>query len=139
MSILESQQEIVENFEFFDDWEDKYAYPISLGKSLLVYPEDKKDEEHLIKGCQSLVWLDLKLIDGKLIILGLSDAAIVSGLIALLITIYQGCSPAEINATKLTFLNDIGLESHLSPTRNNGLHAMLKGIQAFAKKHAETI
>jgi cysteine desulfuration protein SufE len=139
MSILEAQQEIVENFEFFDDWEDKYAYLISLGKGLPAYPEDKKNEEHLIKGCQSLVWLDLKLIDGKLLMVGVSDAAIVSGLIALLVAIYQGAAPAEINQTKLTFLNDIGLESHLSPTRNNGLHAMLKGIQAFAKKHAETI
>ncbi len=136
MSISEIQQELVDDFEFFEDWADRYAYIISLGKQLPNYPEAKKDDAHFIRGCQSQVWLDISLEAGRLKILGTSDAAIVSGLIALLIKIYDGATPKEVMTEELTLLKDIGLESHLSPTRNNGLHAMLKGIMAYASKHA---
>jgi cysteine desulfuration protein SufE len=136
MSIAEIQQELVDDFEFFDDWADKYAYIISLGKQLTPYPEDKKDDAHFIKGCQSQVWLDISLENERLKILGTSDAAIVSGLIALLIKIYDGATPKAVLTEELTLLKDIGLENHLSPTRNNGLHAMLKGIMTYASKNA---
>ncbi|TNF67041.1 MAG: SufE family protein [Gammaproteobacteria bacterium] len=136
MSIDQKQKEIVENFDYFDNWGDKYAYLISLGKSLEAFPALKKDQQHLIKGCQSLVWFDAEYIDGKVFFKGTSDAAIVSGLIALLLDIYSGQTPQTIIDTEPYFIDEIGLSQHLSPTRNNGLYAMLKAIRNFAKHYA---
>ncbi|MCF6808224.1 SufE family protein [Thiotrichales bacterium 19S9-12] len=136
-NITEKQKEVVENFEFFEDWQEKYAYLIGLGKSLETFPEEKKNDEHLIKGCQSLVWFDVELRDdGLLYFRGISDAAIVSGLIGLLIHIYSGQSPEAILASEPEFIKEIGLEQHLSPTRNNGLYSMLKAIKTFARDYA---
>ncbi|MCF6766938.1 SufE family protein [Thiotrichales bacterium 19S11-10] len=136
-NITEKQKEVVENFEFFEDWQEKYAYLIGLGKSLETFPEEKKNDEHLIKGCQSLVWFDVELRDdGLLYFRGISDAAIVSGLIGLLIHVYSGQSPEDILASEPEFIKEIGLEQHLSPTRNNGLYSMLKAIKNFARDYA---
>ncbi|MCF6777143.1 SufE family protein [Thiotrichales bacterium 19X7-9] len=136
ISIDQKQKEIVENFDYFDNWGDKYAYLISLGKSLEAFPASKKDQQHLIKGCQSLVWFDAEYIDGKVFFKGTSDASIVSGLIALLLDIYSGQTPQTIIDTEPYFIDEIGLSQHLSPTRNNGLYAMLKAIRNFAKHYA---
>ena len=136
MAVAERQQEIVDDFAMFDEWEDKYAYLISLGKSLPPYPEEKKDAAHFIKGCQSLVWLDLGVEDGRLKMIGFSDAAIVSGLIALLRYVYHDAPLEEVSNEPLTCLKEIGLDQHLSPTRNNGLYAMLKTVREFALARA---
>lgn len=136
MTIDEKQQEIIDNFDFFEDWSEKYAYLISLGKSLPEFPKNKQNEAHLIKGCQSLVWFDTELKEGNLYFKGISDAAIVSGLIGLLLHVYSGQSPQAILESKPYFMEEIGLAQHLSPTRNNGLHSMLKAIYQFAKENA---
>ena len=136
VNILEKQSTLVENFNFFDDWSDKYAYLIGLGKSL-KFPDDKKDQAHLIKGCQSQVWFDVQCLDGKLIFHAISDAAIVSGLIGLLLEVYNNSTPEEILNSDILFMETIGLSRHLSSTRNNGLHAMLNFIYASAKQHSD--
>ncbi|MFZ9035933.1 MAG: SufE family protein [Francisellaceae bacterium] len=138
MTISEKQQEIVENFGFFEDWSDKYAYLISLSKGLDDFPEDKKDEAHMVKGCQSQVWFDAEIIDGRLHFKGISDAAIVSGLIALLIKVYSDSMPSDIVASNTDFMQKIGLDQHLSATRNNGLHAMVSYIYNTASAYALT-
>ncbi|WP_119329462.1 SufE family protein [Cysteiniphilum halobium] len=137
MTIEKRQQAIVEDFDFFDDWSDKYAYLIGLGKSLEPFPEDKKDEAHMVKGCQSQVWFDVVLNDGKLKFYAISDAAIVSGLIGLLLKVYSGVTPQEILASNTDFMSEIGLAQHLSPTRNNGLHAMINYIYGTAQKYVD--
>ncbi|MCF6766139.1 SufE family protein [Thiotrichales bacterium 19S3-7] len=136
ISIDQKQKEIIENFEYFDDWADKYAYLISLGKSLEAFPPSKKDQQHLIKGCQSLVWFDAHYQEGILYFKGTSDAAIVSGLIYLLLDVYNAQTPEVILNTEPYFIEAIGLSRHLSPTRSNGLYAMLKAIKNFAKDYA---
>lgn len=132
MSIANAQQELVEEFDFFDDWMDKYQYIIDLGKQLPEFPEELKTDENKITGCQSQVWIHHEFTDGKIKLQAISDAAIVSGLIALLMKIYNERSPKEILTTEPTFLADLGLDKHLSPTRSNGLHAMLKRISELA-------
>ncbi|MAC48085.1 MAG: Fe-S cluster assembly protein SufE [Oceanospirillum sp.] len=132
MSIATAQQELVEEFDFFDDWMDKYQYIIDLGKQLPEFPEELKTDENKITGCQSQVWIHHEFTDGKIKLQAISDAAIVSGLIALLMKIYNERSPQEILTTQPTFLADLGLDKHLSPTRSNGLHAMLKRISELA-------
>ncbi|WP_028301975.1 SufE family protein [Oceanospirillum beijerinckii] len=132
MSIATAQQELVEEFDFFDDWMDKYQYIIDLGKQLPEFPEELKTDENKITGCQSQVWIHHEFTDGKIKLQAISDAAIVSGLIALLMKIYNERSPKEILTTEPTFLADLGLDKHLSPTRSNGLHAMLKRISELA-------
>ncbi len=132
MSIANAQQELVEEFDFFDDWMDKYQYIIDLGKQLPEFPEELKTDENKITGCQSQVWIHHEFTDGKIKLQAISDAAIVSGLIALLMKIYDERSPQEILTTQPTFLVDLGLDKHLSPTRSNGLHAMLKRISELA-------
>lgn len=132
MSIANAQQELVEEFDFFDDWMDKYQYIIDLGKQLPEFPEELKTDENKITGCQSQVWIHHEFTDGKIKLQAISDAAIVSGLIALLMKIYDERSPQEILTTQPTFLADLGLDKHLSPTRSNGLHAMLKRISELA-------
>ncbi len=137
MSIKSRQQTLIEDFEFFDDWSDKYAYLISLGKTLPAFPEDKKNQAHMVKGCQSQVWFDVEIKEGKLIFYGISDAAIVSGLIGLLLKVYSDSDADEILASDTSFMDEIGLSQHLSPTRNNGLSAMINYIYKAAKDYAD--
>ena len=139
MSIIKRQKSIVDDFNFFEDWSDKYMYLIGLGKTLTPFPKDKKDEVHMVKGCQSQVWFDALLSDGRLVFFGISDAAIVSGLIGLLLTVYNDATPQEILDSNTDFMSEIGLAKHLSPTRNNGLHAMVSYIYTTAKKHVDII
>ena len=132
-NIAEVQEEIVEEFAFFDDWMDRYRYIIDLARGLPDFPEEWKAEASKVRGCQSQVWFVAEPEGEKLIFHAVSDAHIVSGLIAILLRIYSGRTPDEILATKPDFIGAIGLNEHLSPTRNNGLHAMLQRIYAEAK------
>lgn len=134
--IQSAQQNLVDEFDFFDDWMDKYQYIIDLGKQLPDFPEDWKTEANKITGCQSQVWIHHEFQEGKIKLFAISDAAIVSGLIALLLKIYDGRSPQEILTTEPTFLTQLGLDKHLSPTRSNGLHSMLKRIAELAKHYS---
>ena len=133
MTIQEEQDEIIADFEFLgNNWDDKYEYIIQLGKELpLIDPQYKKDE-NLIKGCQSRVWLHVEAEDGKLRFTADSDAVITKGLISLLIKVLSGHTPKEIIDANITFIDTIGLNSHLSPTRSNGLLSMLKQIKLYA-------
>lgn len=110
-----AQQELVEEFEMFDNWMDRYQYLIDMGKQLPDFPEERRTEEFKIQGCQSNVWMCHEETDGKLVFKATSDAAIVSGLIAVLLRIYSERPPAEINQTEPHFLKDLGLDKHLSP------------------------
>ena len=116
----------------FDEWLDKYEYLIELGKSLKGYPEEKKTDDHLIKGCQSRVWLDWKYEEGRLWFNADSDAIITKGIISLLIGIYSGRTPQEIAGSDFSFIEKIGLKENLSPTRANGLASMIAAIKAAA-------
>lgn len=135
LSINQIQDELIEEFDLFDDWEGKYEYLIDLGKKLNSFPEDKKDEDHIIKGCQSLVWLDAQYQDGKIIFLGDSEAVIVKGLISMLIRVLSGHSPQDILNAELYFIDKIGMSSHLAQTRSNGLASMVKQMKAYALAH----
>ena len=121
----------------YDEWLDKYEYLIELGKALEAYPEEEKTEEKLIKGCQSRVWLDYELKDGKLYFRADSDAIITKGIISLLISVYSGRTPAEIAADDFGFVDRIGLKENLSPTRANGLVSMIDTIKWVANEMAE--
>jgi len=132
MSILEKEAEVIDEFSMFDDWMDKYEYIISLGKDLPLIDEDKKTDDLLIKGCQSRVWVDAEFVDGKVIFKADSDAIIAKGIISLLIRVLSNETPDEIVNAKLDFIEEIGLKSHLSPTRANGLLGMVKQIKTFA-------
>jgi cysteine desulfuration protein SufE len=133
MTIQEKQQAIVEEFSMFDDWMDKYAYLIEMGKDLPKIDEKYKTKQHLISGCQSRVWLHAELIDGKLVLSADSDAVITKGIVSLLTRVLSGHSPDEIISSDFNFLNTIGLKDHLSPTRANGLQSMVKQIQLYAR------
>ena len=135
MSLEETKQEIIDSFSMYDEWLDKYEYLIELGKNLEAYPEDKKTDEHLIKGCQSRVWLDAEIRDGKLWFAADSDAIITKGIISLLISVYSGRTPAEISADDFSFIEAIGLKENLSPTRANGLVSMISTIRQIAGKY----
>ena len=128
----EKQQEIIEEFEFLDDWEQKYEYIIDLGKELKGLPEEKKSEENLIKGCQSKVWLDAEFRDGKLFFNADSDGILPKGIVSLLVRIYSGHSTQEILDSDFDFISKIGLQEFLSPSRANGLMAMTKQIKFYA-------
>ena len=132
MTINEAQNEVVEEFEDFTDWMDKYQMLIDLGNELDVLNEKYKNDSNLIDGCQSRVWLQCDLVDGKLQFTADSDALIVKGIIALLIQVLSGHTPNEILDADLYFIDKIGLKDHLSPTRSNGLLAMIKQIKAYA-------
>ncbi|HKI89894.1 MAG TPA: SufE family protein [Draconibacterium sp.] len=132
MSIEEVQQEIIEEFSVFEDWMDKYSYLIELGNELKELDPKDKNEQNLIKGCQSRVWLTAKLEDGKINFHGESDAVIVKGLVALLLRVVSERTPKEIMENNLHFIDDLGLKQHLSPTRSNGLLAMVKQIRLYA-------
>ena len=127
-----AQQEVIEEFRFFDDWMDRYQYLIDLGRRLPDFPDTDRIDSNKIRGCQSQVWFVADKRDGKLEFRAISDAAIVSGLIAVLLRIYSGKRPREILDTPADFISALNLEAHLSPTRSTGLHAMLKAIQNFA-------
>lgn len=123
----------MEEFSLFDDWMDKYAYLIELGKELPVIDEKYKDNQHLISGCQSRVWLHAGLEEDKVVFTADSDAVITKGIVSLLIRVLSGHRPDEILDTDMEFLEKIGLKEHLSPTRANGLISMVKQIQLYAK------
>ena len=128
-TIAQIQAELVDEFEIFDDWMGRYEYVIDLGRQLPDFPEEWKNEDNKISGCQSQVWLNMQLQeDGKLHIDGMSDAAIVSGLVAIVLKVYSDQMPQDILDAKPDFIADIGFTDHLSPTRSNGLHSMLRAI-----------
>lgn len=127
-----TQEEIIDDFSLFSEWLDRYQYLIDLGRKLPPLDEDEKRDDKLLAGCQSRVWLYLEGDANEVIIRANSDAAIVSGLIALLIRVYSGCSAQQILETEPFFIERIGLSEHLSPTRANGLHAMLNAIKTHA-------
>ena len=137
MSLEEKKQGVIEEFSMYNEWLDKYEYLIELGKALEAYPEEEKTEDKLIKGCQSRVWLDYELKDGKLHFRADSDAIITKGIISLLISVYSGRTPAEIAADDFGFIDRIGLKENLSPTRANGLVSMIETIKNAAKEMAE--
>ena len=132
MTIEEVQQEIIEEFSMYEDWMDKYAYLIELGNDLEDLDAKDKNDQNLIKGCQSRVWLVADMVNGKIYFKGESDAVIVKGLVALLLRVVTGRTPKEILENELHFIDDLGLKQHLSPTRSNGLLAMVKQIRLYA-------
>ncbi len=132
MTIDEIQEEIIEEFNMFDDWMDKYAMLIDLGNSLDPLDDKYKVPQNIIEGCQSRVWLNADLKDGIVTFQGESDAVLVKGIVSLLIKVLSGHTPAEILDTDLYFIEKIGLREHLSPTRSNGLLAMIKQMKLFA-------
>ena len=131
-TINELQDEVVEEFSDFDDWMDKYQMLIDLGNDLETLDDKYKTEQNLIDGCQSRVWVQCDYTDGKLVFTADSDALIVKGIIALLIQVLSGHTPKDILDADLYFIDKIGLRDHLSPTRSNGLLAMVKQIKAYA-------
>jgi cysteine desulfuration protein SufE len=131
-SIQEIQNEIVEEFELFDDWTDRYEYIIDLGKKNPGLPDSQKLEENLIKGCQSQVWLVSRFEDGKVYFEADSDAIIVKGLVSLLIRVLSGHTPEEISSADLFFIEQIGMTRHLAQTRSNGLLSMVKQMKFYA-------
>ena len=132
-SVKEIELEIAQEFEIFDSWMGRYEYIIDLGKQLALFPDEWKIEENKVYGCQSQVWFKTELKNDLFICQAISDSAIVSGLIALLLRIYDQKDPSDIVETNPTFVSMIGLDEHLSPTRNNGLNVMLKKIKNDAR------
>ena len=132
-SLQEKKQAVIEDFSMYDEWLDKYEYLIELGKNLTAYPEDKKTDEYLIKGCQSRVWLDCRMEEGRLWFAADSDAIITKGIISLLIGVYSGEMPSDIAADDFGFIDAIGLKENLSPTRANGLASMIARIKEAAR------
>ncbi len=132
MTIKEIQNEIVEEFASFDEWMDKYAYLIELGNDLEPYDDTYRVEQNILEGCQSKVWLHAWIKEGKVYYMGDSDAIIVKGIVALMIRALSGQNPQDIIDSDLSFINEVGLKEHLSPTRSNGLVAMIKQMRLFA-------
>ena len=131
-TLQDVENEIIDEFSLFDDWLDKYEYIIELGKALKEYPEDRKTDDRLVKGCQSRVWIDFKIQDGKIFFNADSDAIITKGIISLLIRIYSGRTPQEILSSDFSVVEKIGLKENLSPTRANGLVSMIQMIREIA-------
>lgn len=125
-------QTLVEEFSFFEDWSDKYAHIIEMGKSLPPMPESYKTEDHLIKGCQSRVWLHAEANNGRIHLYADSDAIIVKGIAGMLVRVYDQSTPDEILQASTDFMDAVGLQQHLSPTRANGLASMVKQIKLYA-------
>jgi cysteine desulfuration protein SufE len=132
MTIEEIQDEIVEEFSIYDDWMDKYNYLIELGRDLEILEEQHKKKDYVIEGCQSRVWLYPEMRDDKLFFIADSDAIITKGIVALLIKVVSGRTPEEIMTSDLFFIDQIGLKQNLSPTRSNGLLAMVKQMKLYA-------
>lgn len=130
--VLKAQSELIEEFQFFDDWMDRYQYIIDMGRRLPAFPEAEKTDANKIRGCQSQVWFLAEMNGDRLHLQATSDAAIVLGLIAVLLRIYNDRKPEDILAAPADFVSALKLEQHLSPTRSNGLASMLKAIHAFA-------
>lgn len=130
--IDERQEQVIDEFSVFSDWMDKYEYLIELGKDLEPMPEQDKNDDNIIKGCQSQVWLTASFADGIITFKADSDAIITKGIIALLIKVLSGLTPAEIINADLHFVDAIGLRENLSPTRSNGLVSMIKQIKMYA-------
>jgi len=141
MQIPEIEQQIIEEFNAFSDWTEKYEYIIQLGKTLPLIDEAHKTPQHIITGCQSQVWLHAEYSNGTVIYKADSDAIITKGIIALLIKVLSSQPPAAIITAKMDFINHIGLKEHLSPTRSNGLLSMIKQMKlyalAFQAKHEQ--
>ena len=134
MTLQERKDKVIEDFSLYDEWLDRYEYLIELGKALEPFPEEKKTEDRLIKGCQSRVWLDAELRDGLLWFTADSDAIITKGIISLLISVYSGLAPEDIAGDDFGFIGDIGLRENLSPTRANGLVSMINTIKEIGKR-----
>jgi cysteine desulfuration protein SufE len=132
MDMISRQKSVVEEFAGLATWEDRYRHLIALGKALPALPDDKKLEDYKVKGCQSQVWIHARLEDGRVIFEADSDALLVRGLVALLLRVYSRATPAEILQTPPDFVREIGLESKLSPSRANGLFAMVKQMKFYA-------
>jgi cysteine desulfuration protein SufE len=132
MNINDIQNEIIEDFSVFEDWMDKYAYLIELGNSLAPFDEKHKIDQNLIDGCQSKVWFNADLIDDKIVFSADSDAIITKGIASLLIKVLSNQTPKDIVDAELYFINKIGLQQHLSPTRSNGLMSMIKQLKLYA-------
>src|SRR5690606_11863300 len=132
MTINELQDELIEDFAFYQDWMEKYEYIIQLGKEVPLIEEEYKTEDYIIKGCQSRVWLYPELRDGKVFFTADSDAIITKGLVSLMVKVLSGHTPAEIAQADLYFIDEIGLKEHLSPTRANGLLSMVKQMKLYA-------
>ncbi len=132
MTIEEKQKQLVEEFSVFDNWEDKYKLIIEKAKTAEPFPEEERTEKNKIEGCQSQVWFTAKFKDGKVWLWADSDAVLVKGMTAILTGVYSGHTPDEILSSPPDFLSKIGIVDHLSPTRKNGLNAMLKQIQLYA-------
>lgn len=132
MSLQKAAEELVEDFDLFEDWADKYEYIISLGKDLPSMGAEKKVEENTVQGCQSQVWLTAESKEGEVFFEADSDAIITKGIIALLIKVFNGQQASDIVNDNLSFIDQIGLKEHLSPNRSNGLVAMIKKMKAYA-------
>lgn len=135
-TLKEAEDEVVDSFSMYEEWLDKYEYLIDLGKNLAPYPDSSKTDDRLIKGCQSRVWLDYQMKDGKLWFTADSDAIITKGIISLLVSIYSGRTPEEIASSDFSFIEKIGLKENLSPTRENGLASMIATIKAVALENS---
>ena len=133
MTIKEIQDSIVEEFSMFDDWMDRYAMLIEMGKDCPMIDAQYRNDNYLINGCQSRVWLHAKMDDGKVYFSADSDAVITKGIINLLIKVLSGQKPSDIIAADMSFLDEIGLKEHLSPTRSNGLLSMVKQMMLYAE------
>jgi len=132
VSITEIQNEIIDEFSMFEDWEERYQYMIDLGKTLPLIEEQYKTEDHLIKGCQSRVWVHAELVGDKVVFTADSDAIITKGIIAILIRVFSNQHPKDIIEANTDFIDKIGLKEHLSPTRANGLVSMIKQLKMYA-------
>ncbi|MCR9181979.1 MAG: SufE family protein [Flavobacteriaceae bacterium] len=132
MKIKDIQEEIIDEFAFFDDWMQRYEHMISLGKSLPLIDQANKKEEYLIKGCQSKVWVYPEFKDGKVLFTADSDAIITKGIVALLLRVFSNQTPEDILKADTDFIDEIGLKEHLSPTRANGLVSMIKQLKMYA-------
>jgi len=135
MNYKEKQNSIIEDFSMFEDWMEKYEFIIDLGKEINLIPEQDKNDEQLIEGCQSRVWLKSEIDNGQMFYFADSDAIITKGIISLLIKVMNGESPNTIAKEKLFFIQEIGLQEHLSPTRANGLLEMVKRMKMDAIKN----
>ena len=135
-TLSQIQADLVDEFEMFEDWMSRYEHVIDLGRQLDDFADEWKTEENKIQGCQSQVWLNVEMRDGKMHIDGTSDAAIVSGLVAIVLRVYSDQAPQDILDAKPDFISDIGFNDHLSPTRSNGLHSMLRTIYQKAGQHS---
>ena len=138
-TLQEKKQAVLEDFSMYDEWLDKYEYLIELGKNLAPYPEEKRTDEYLIKGCQSRVWLDWKMEQGCLTFTADSDAIITKGIISLLIGVYSGETPEVIAGDDFDFIEEIGLKENLSPTRANGLASMIARLKEAARENMEVL